>query len=85
MFVQGELGCAIGVGRTRKVFADGTQLLPCFEPLWIQAMIAVLSEVGPGLYHYGSDWSLEPCRAATIGQIPGVNLNRVQPIGVLRV
>jgi len=71
---------AIGFGPRLRVFADGLQLLPEHSGLWSQAMSAVLAQTGPGLYHYGSAWSLEPARQGDCASIAGVTLTTVEPI-----
>ena len=71
--------CAIGVGRHRRVFADGLQLKPGYEMLWQPAMTAVLAALGPGRYRYGSHWSLETPRERELGSLDGIRLERIRP------
>ena len=77
--------CAVGVGRNMSVFADGIQLLPGYNQFWSQAMQAVLAEVGPGKFHYGSEWSLEPCRLEMLNRLNSVQVTRVRSIDVQAV
>jgi hypothetical protein len=76
---------AIGFGSRLRVFADGLQLLPEHSPLWREAMTAVLEQAGPGVYHYGSRWSLEPAREGDCASIDGVNVANVQSITMYAV
>jgi hypothetical protein len=76
---------AIGCGPKLRVFADGLQLLPEHAGLWSEAMSCVLTQAGPGRYHYGSAWSLEPPRERECAALDGVTLTRVQPITMYAV
>jgi hypothetical protein len=76
---------AIGFGPRRRVFADGIQLLPEYDSLWSGAMSAALAQTGPGVYHYGSRWSLEPPRESQCALISGVTIHQVQPITMYAV
>jgi len=42
-------------------------------------MTAVLRELGPARYHYGSHWSIEPPREENLRHIPGVAIEEVTP------
>lgn len=72
--------CALGLGRRRRVFADSLQLLPEHRGLWGEAMQAVLRHLGPGEYHYGSQWNLEAPREEALGLLPGVRVLKVEAI-----
>ena len=74
--------CAVGVGRRRRTFADGVQLLPDHAALWPPAVAAVLDHLGPGTYQYGSEWSLEPPRQDGLAGVPGVAVTGVRPTDV---
>jgi hypothetical protein len=63
---------AVGVGGRRRVFAEGLQILPEYRCLWHDAMVALLSHLGDGEYHYGGRWNLEPSRADELASIAGV-------------
>jgi hypothetical protein len=76
---------AIGLGPRVRVFADGLQLRPQHAHRWREAMSAVLSAAGPGIYRYGSRWSLEPRRESECASIAGVRVERVQPITMYAV
>jgi hypothetical protein len=69
--------CAIGVGPQCCLFHDGLQLLPQYQDTWSACMQAVLNELGPGQYVYGSDWSLETPREHEIAALPGVSVTAV--------
>lgn len=69
---------AIGISPYKKVFADGLQLLPEYRAAWTECMRAVLKQLGPGLYVYGSDWSLEPPQEHQISTLPGVTVRNVK-------
>lgn len=71
---------AIGFGPTLRVFAEGLQLLPEHRGFWREAMSALLSHCGAGLYHYGSGWSLEPPRENECAAITGVRVVDTQAI-----
>jgi hypothetical protein len=64
--------CAVGIGRKRIVFSDTIQLLPEFEECWSDCMRAVLDHLGPGLYQYGSEWTIAPCRAQAAASLAGI-------------
>jgi hypothetical protein len=64
--------CAVGIGRSRMVFSDTIQILPEFEQLWSDCMEAILRHLGPGLYQYGSEWTIAPCRAQATASLSGV-------------
>jgi hypothetical protein len=65
---------AVGIGRRLRVFADDLHLLPEYRHLWQQAMMAVLAHLGPGIYQYGGNWSLEPPRGPELASLNGVAL-----------
>lgn len=71
--------CAVAVDwfGSRRQFLDSLQILPCHAPLWGAAMQELLSILGPGTYHYGSKWNIEPPRHAALTAIPGVKLQSV--------
>ena len=73
---------AISSGYKLRVFTDSIQLLPEYQPLWQRIMTSILAELGPGVYRYGSDWSLEPPREQALEAIPGVKIEAVKPITV---
>jgi hypothetical protein len=77
--------CAVAAGSKQSFFLDGIQLLPHYEPLWRPSMTALLDELGPGQYRYGSEWSIEPKRQAMLQSIPGVALETVKPVVVQAV
>lgn len=66
--------CSISIGLKYRVFADRLQILPQYADLWPVCMQAVLSELGPGRYVYGSEWSLEPPRERDLAALPGVSI-----------
>lgn len=72
--------CAVGIGRRRRVFADSLQLLPGHAHRWSEVMQAVLRHLGPGAYHYGSQWNLEAPREPLLQALPGVVITQVEPI-----
>lgn len=74
--------CAVGIGLKQRIFADSLQLLPEERALWPQAMQAVLQALGPGLYRYGSQWSLEAPREADLASLPGIQVEAVEAITV---
>lgn len=74
--------CAIGIGHRKRTFADALQLLPEYRHLWQDAMRAVLSRSGPGLYTYGSEWTLDPCRGEDLARIDGVSVKDVHTLDV---
>lgn len=76
---------ALGIGPRARVFADGLQLRPQYAHRWREAMCAVLSAAGPGTYCYGSRWNLEPRRESECASIPGVRVERIQPITMYAV
>lgn len=72
--------CAVGIGRKRRVFADSLQILPEYKDLWPEVMRAVLAHLGPGTYHYGSQWNLEAPREEILARLPGVTVRHVEAI-----
>jgi hypothetical protein len=74
---------AISLGRRDRVFIEGLALLPQYEHLWSAAMKAILSACGPGLYHYGSPWSIEPPR--DFARVPGASVTRVRDVEVYAI
>lgn len=74
--------CAVGIGRRRRVFADSLQLLPEHQHRWPEAMRAVLQALGPGEYHYGSQWNLEEPREEVLARLPGVSVTHVEALTV---
>jgi hypothetical protein len=70
--------CAVGVGKHQSVFSDGIHLLPGHDDLWTAALTSIIEQIGATSYVYGSDWSFEACREATLAQIPGVEITRAQ-------
>jgi len=74
--------CAVGIGRRRRVFADSLQLLPEYRHRWADAMRAVLQVLGPGEYHYGSQWNLEEPREEVLARLPGVSVTHVEALTI---
>jgi hypothetical protein len=70
--------CAIGSGRKVRVFVDSIQLLPNFQHYWPAAMAAILARLGPGYYHYGSEWSIEAPREHDLAKVPGIDIIDVE-------
>jgi hypothetical protein len=68
----------VGVGLNRRIFADGLHLLPEYHDVWPICMEAVLNELGPGQYVYGSDWSFEPPRESCLCTLAGVTVTDVE-------
>lgn len=65
--------CAIGIGRAASVFSDTLQILPAFDVFFSDCLSAALELLGPGQYQYGSEWTIAPCRAATVSAISGIS------------
>ena len=74
--------CAVGIGRSRRVFADGLQLLAEYRSLWPSAIKAVLRHLGTGTYTYGSEWSVEQPRDHALTSLDGVTVDDVRPTHV---
>ncbi|MFC3125729.1 hypothetical protein ACFOD4_11690 [Pseudoroseomonas globiformis] len=72
--------CAVGIGRKHRVFADSLQLLPEHGHCWTIAMEAVLLHLGPGDYHYGSQWNMEVPRQDALRDIAGLKVSGVEAI-----
>ena len=72
--------CAVAVGIGHIALIDGLQLLPEYAWLWEAAVSAVLEELGPGRYSYGSQWNLEPRREDRIACLPNVHVEQVTPV-----
>lgn len=78
--------CAVAIGRNGpNRFLDGLHLAPGCEPLWDQAMAAVLRETGAGAYDYGGIWRLEAPRDRVLEAIDGVSVETVRPLVVQAV
>jgi hypothetical protein len=79
----GKIGqCAIAIGRKQAVFIDRLQLLPACEAFWRPAMAGLLAAVGPGRYHYGSRWNIEPSRALDLQNLSGVTVEVIEDLVV---
>lgn len=76
---------AIGTGSRVRAFADGLQLLPHHADHWASCMRTLLETLGPGVYHYGSRWNLEPARDEACAQISGVHVVDVRAITMYAV
>lgn len=69
--------CGITKKYKNQYSIEALQILPEHEALWEPAMAAVLRELGPARYHYGSHWSIEPPREAALRRVPGVVIKDV--------
>ena len=65
---------AVSARNGEAAFLDTLQVLPPYRHLWAEAMEAALRALGPGLFHYGSDWSLDNVRAPLVDGIPGARV-----------
>ena len=72
--------CGVTKNRTNQYSIEALQILPAHQSLWEPAMAAVLREVGPGRYHYGSHWSIDPPREAALRSVLGVVIEDVTPV-----
>lgn len=77
--------CAVLAKKGRFEIQESLQLLPGFESAWRAALEALLTEVGAGLYDYGSAWSAEPSRLAEVTGIRGVTVDKAHAVSVQSV
>jgi hypothetical protein len=77
--------CAVAEVHGIRRFLDGLQLLPDAGDMWAPVMSAVLEELGSGHYRYGSNWSLECPRDLDLLDLPGVAVQRADPVVVQAV
>lgn len=63
-----------------RLFFDGINLYPEYAEHWSDAMVAALTQAGPGEYDYGWTWRTEPAREDLLRTIPGVEIQSVRPI-----
>ncbi|WP_170249405.1 hypothetical protein [Methylobacterium haplocladii] len=56
---------------------DGLQILPEYYYLWQACLQALLSELGPGQYIYGNNFSIEPPRESQIAMLSGTAVQSV--------
>lgn len=72
--------CGVTKNRTNQYVIEVLQMLPAYQALWEPAMAAVLRELGPGRYRYGSHWSIDPPREAALRRVPGVVIEDMTPV-----
>jgi len=63
-----------------RFFFDGIILYPEYAEHWTEAMVAALTQAGPGEYEYGWTWSIEPAREDALRAIPGVHVQKVRSL-----
>ena len=76
---------AVAARLADRYFVEGIQMLPGTPSRWRSMMQAVLRFLGPGNYHYGSPWSLEPARDRDVLTIGKICIRSSQPIDVFAI
>lgn len=70
---------ALSMRRGEGAFLDTLQVAPEHQHRWPAILGAALKSLGPGLYHYGSDWDPGPARDAVVATLRNVELREVSP------
>lgn len=70
--------CAVGRKHGANVFRDRLLLLPEAEPLWSDAMQAVVTLIGPGRYRYGTAGAIEPPRQHEIAGLADIQVRQAR-------
>lgn len=76
---------AVTLGLRSRRFLDSLQLLPGHDASWKPAMAAILRELGPGRYRYGSAWNLESCRYQDMQSLEALRIESAEPFAVQAV
>ena len=74
--------CAVTKKKADHYSIESIQLLPAHQALWDIALAAVLRELGPARYDYGSHWSIEPPRETALRGVLGVVVEDVTRVVV---